>query len=105
MLLMILCILQDMFRKQGSLKCNLCVDQAFYSSQIAFVVVAVPSNRWCRNQSDAIHGITWVTWCAMAMTKEPWSHEKVPNMIQYKWVKHVPNKINCQFMMRVQCVR
>jgi len=58
MLLMILCILQDMFRKQGSLKCNLCVDQAFYSSQIAFVVVAVPSNRWCRNQSDAIHGIT-----------------------------------------------
>ena len=97
MLLIILWILQDMFRKQGSLKCNLCVDQAFYSSQVA-LVVGVP-------ELDAIHGITWVTWCAMAMTKEPWSHEKVPNMIQYKWVKHAPNKINCQFMMSTQRVR
>jgi len=41
----------------------------------------------------------------MAVTKEPCTHEKVPNMIQYNWVKHVPNKINCQFMMRVQPVR
>ena len=50
MLLIILWILQDMFRKQGSLKCNLCVDQAFYSSQVA-LVVGVP-------ELDAIHGIT-----------------------------------------------